>query len=185
MTFSVGISHKITDTKPRAMYYALHDADSPVTRGRLRDYPAQEERIRARWLRRHHDEERARNCEVDVARAVVRLVDMGPRQGTLRAVAFKVETAIPVYFADPHSPLQRGTNTNGLLRQCFPKGTASRVGMRKDHPFRVSAFRMVDEARAVRLPGASSRLTTGARPHGSVRMPAGAGHLPVAPGRFP
>lgn len=38
---------------------------------------------------------------------------------------FKVETGIPVFFADPQSPRQRGTNesTNGVLRQYFPKRT--------------------------------------------------------------
>lgn len=71
-----------------------------------------------------------------VVAAVIKQVSKLPRElrrsltwdrGTEMAQhkAFTVATDVKVYFCDPQSPWQRGTNenTNGLLRQYFPKGT--------------------------------------------------------------
>jgi IS30 family transposase len=70
---------------------------------------------------------------------------------------FLADTKIQVYFCDPHSPWQRGTNenTNGLIRQYFPKGTDFSTVTKKEilrvqdrlngRPRRVLAYAKPDE----------------------------------------
>ena len=81
------------------------------------------------YLPRDHSAEAVRDVLIDLIGTLPQHLrgsltwDQGAEMAAHKA--FRIATGVPVYFCDPASPWQRGSNenTNGLLRQYFPKGT--------------------------------------------------------------
>ena len=78
-------------------------------------------------------------------------VDNGKEFAEFKRIQLK--TGLAVYFADPYSAWQRGTNenTNGLLRWYFPKGTDFSNDTKKTDCFCCSKSSIIDQENALAI----------------------------------
>lgn len=72
-----------------------------------------------------HVDAAMRHAIAKLPRQMFRTITWDQGKEMVRHAAFTIDTGIRIYFCDPHSTWQRGSNenTNGLLRQYMPKGT--------------------------------------------------------------
>lgn len=103
----------------------LHYARALASRSRLSTDAPDEERSCTLGLRSRHDGQCTQRTVATLPAELWQSLTWDRGKELSDHARFSIESGVRVFFADPRSPWQRGTNenTNGLLRQYFPKGT--------------------------------------------------------------